>query len=406
MPTFKYVAKDKDGKTISEVLEISDKEALINLLRQKEFVIISVDEVKGQKDASVTKEKGVKLDEIVIFSRQMATMVDAGIPLVGALDILGEQIENPNFKQPIIKMRDEVEAGSSFSDALSRHPKIFPFLFVNMVKAGESSGALDVILDRLATYYEKTNATQKKIKSALTYPAVICVMALIVTSILILKVIPVFKEVYEGFGAELPVPTQLLITFSDLFKKHFIVFLILLALAFFGFNRYINSVRGRLKWDGLLLKMPILGPLFRKLALSRFTRTLSTLTHSGVPILRALEIVAKTAGNKVVENSVTIVARNVQEGEQIAEPMARDKIFPPMVTRMVAVGEKTGALEKMLSKIADFYDEQLDTTVSALTSLVEPLIIAFLGVVIGSVVICMFMPIFKMSAIINMCILW
>ena len=328
-------------------------------------------------------------------------MVDAGIPLVGALDILGEQIENKTFAAVIIEIRNDVETGSSFSEGLAKHKEVFSQLFINMVKAGESSGMLDEILDRLALYLEKTNSLQRKIKSALVYPAVVSSMALAITLVLLLKVIPVFKGIFAGFGAQLPRPTMILIMISDILQKYFLICAGIIIAIGFAVARYVRTEKGKLQFDTLLLHLPVFGILFTKVAVSKFTRTLSTLIRSGVPILSALEIVGKTSGNALVEHAIDNVRANVREGESVAEPLARSKIFPPMVTRMVAVGEQTGELEKMLSKIADFYDEQVDATVTALTSMMEPFIIAFLGIVIGSIVICMFLPIFKITSIVS-----
>ncbi len=403
MPRYKYIAKEKSGKSVTGVLEAGDQHELITVLRKKELVIVSIDEETSKLKAlsfSFVKTK-VKLDDLVIFSRQLATMVEAGIPLVTALDILGEQLENKTFKDVILKVRDDVETGSSLSEGMAKHPNIFSNLFVNMVKAGETSGTLDEILDRVATYLEKTSALQKKVKAAMIYPAVITTMAILVTAVLLIKVIPVFKEIYSGFGAELPKPTAILIGTSEFVRRYFIFFVAMIAGGIFMLNRYAKTEKGKLTIDKTVLRLPVFGILLRKVAVSKFTRTLSTLIRSGVPILNSLEIVGKTAGNKAVEVSVEEVRSSIREGENIAEPLAKSKIFPPMVIRMVSVGEKTGELEKMLSKIADFYDEQVDAAVSGLTSMIEPLIIAFLGVVIGTIVICMFLPIFKISTYIS-----
>jgi len=329
-------------------------------------------------------------------------MVDAGIPLVNALDILSEQMENPSFKDVTLKIRDDVETGSSLSEALDKHKNVFSNLFINMVKAGESSGMLDDILDRLASYLEKTSALQKKVKSALVYPTAVTSMALIITIFLLIKVVPVFADIYEGFGSKLPVPTQLMINVSDFLRRYFYVAIAFIGLAVFLLKKYAKTEQGRMKIDSLKLNIPIFGTLMRKVAVGKFTRTLSTLIKSGVPILSSLEIVSKTADNRVVEVAVDNVRKNVREGEPIADPLARSGVFPPMVVRMISVGEQTGELEKMLLKIADFYDEQVDAAVSGLTSLIEPLIIAFLGIVIGGIVICMFMPILQMSSMISM----
>jgi type IV pilus assembly protein PilC len=406
MPNFKYVCKDRDGKTVSSSLEARDRASVVDMLRKKDLIIISVIEETAAKKFSVPlfgpKKKKISMDDLVMFARQMATMVDAGITLVAALDILGEQMDNKTFGAVILSVRNDVETGSSLSAAMAKHKNVFSALFVNMVKAGESSGMLDDILDRLAEYLEKSNSLHKKVQSALIYPAVVSGMALAITLLMLLKVIPIFKDIFSGFGAKLPAPTQFLINVSDALQKQFILIVIVVAAIVFLVSRYIKTEKGKYQLDGLSLNAPIFGILIRKVAISKFTRTLSTLIKSGVPILSALEIVGKTAGNVVVEKAIDDVRTNVREGENIAEPLAKSKIFPPMVTRMVSVGEQSGELEKMLSKIADFYDEQVDASVKGLTSLIEPLIIAFLGIVIGGIVICMFLPIFKLTTVVGM----
>lgn len=404
MAIFKYVVKDNQGYSASGDVEAPDRQAAMEILRKKEMVIISLEEVararKGRAFLSGGKKK-VKLEEIVVFSRQLATMSEAGIPLVNAFSILEEQSENKTFREVIGSIRHEIETGSSLSEGLAKHKAVFSPLFVNMVKAGESSGTLAEILDRLAEYLEKTNALQKKVQSALVYPAVVTLMALGITFILLWKVVPVFKSIFEGFNVELPLLTRILIAISNFIQNYFIIIVIAGAGVFIAFNKYIGTDKGRKAFDGLLLGLPIFGVLFKKVAVSKFTRTLSTLVKSGVPILAALEIVAKTAGNKVMEVEIDNVRVNVREGENIAGPLSKSKVFPIMVARMIAVGEQAGELEKMLSKIADFYDQQVDAAVSALTSLIEPLIIAFLGIVIGTIVMAMFMPIFKLSAVLG-----
>ncbi len=402
MANFKYVAKDPAGKTVSGTVEAKDRAVAIDIIRKKDLILVSIIESAAKMNLSFSFGKPkVKLDDIVVFSRQLSTMVDAGIPLVGALDILGDQIENRAFGEIIMKVRSDVETGSSLSEAMSKHKTVFSTLFVNMVKAGESSGMLDDILDRLAAYMEKTSALQKKVTSALVYPAVVSGMALGITLLLLLKVIPIFKNIFSGFGAALPTPTLVLLAISDGLQKYFLFVVIVAGVISFLVSKFLKTDKGKLLFDSCLLKMPIFGVLFTKVAISKFTRTLSTLIKSGVPILTSLEIVSKTAGNRAVEVAVDNVSKNVREGENIAEPLAKAKIFPSMVVRMVSVGEQSGELEKMLSKIADFYDEQVDTAVSGLTSLIEPLIIAFLGLVIGTIVICMFLPIFKITSMVG-----
>lgn len=401
MAIYEYIAKDQTGKTIKGTIEAKDRPSVLEKLRNENLIIMSLKEAKPESKIA-QKGKRVKIDDLVVFSRQLATMVDAGIPILGSLDILSQQTENKTLKGVLIKVKNDVEVGLSLSNAFSKHPKTFPALYISMIKTGESSGMLDEILDRLATYLEKTSALQKKIKSAMVYPAVVTIMALGITVLLLVKVIPVFKDIFSGFGAALPTPTLILIIISDIFRKFFPALLLIIMLFGYLFKRYIATENGRLTFDKFLLRLPVFGMLFTKVAVSKFTRTLSTLVRSGVPILSCLEVVAKTCGNKVFERAIDEVRFGVREGESIAAPLEKGKVFPPMVVKMIAVGEQTGQLEKMLGKISDFYDEQVDATVSGLTSMIEPLIIAFLGIVIGTIVICMFMPIFKISTIVNM----
>ncbi|MCQ9208014.1 MAG: type II secretion system inner membrane protein GspF [Omnitrophica bacterium] len=400
MANFKYMAKDQQGKTLTATLEAKDKTTLVDLLRKRGLIIISIEEVQA-KAVKVPGKAKVKMDDLVIFSRQLATMVDSGIPLVQALDVLAEQIEKPDFQAVVGGLRDSIETGSSLSEALARHPKIFSELFVNMVRAGESSGMLDDILERLADYLEKTSSLQRKVKSSFVYPSLVISMAIAITSILIFKVVPTFQGIFEGLGAELPLLTRMLIAFSD-FARHSAIFIIVgLFLLGVAFSKIIRTEKGKMNFDKMLLHLPIVGILLRKVAVARFARTLSTLVKSGVPILNSLEIVAKTSGNKVIEMAVNQVRTNIREGENIAEPLTRSGVFPPMVTRMIGVGEQTGELEKMLSKIADFYEEQVDVAVNSLTSLIEPIIIVVLGVVVGGIVAAMFLPIFQITQIIQ-----
>jgi len=398
MPTFKYTAKEAGGKTVSGILEYSDKELLIDALRKKDLVIISIEETAKRRIMSLGGS--VKLDEIVIFSRQLATMVDSGIPLVQALDILCEQIETPVFKNILAKIKDDVETGSSLSDALARHPAVFSTLYINMVRAGESSGALDDILDRLAAYLEKSSMLQRKVKSSLVYPAVVISMAILITLVMLIKVIPTFKGIFTMLGGTLPLPTRILILVSDTIREMFLYVVAVIIAIVFALKKYMRTPQGKENFDKTLLRLPILGGLFRKVAVAKFSRTLATLVKSGVPILVSLEIVGKTAGNAVIEKAVESVRNGIKEGENIADPLAKSGAFPPMVVRMIKVGEQTGELEKMLTKIADFYEDQVDAAVSGLTSLIEPLIIAFLGIVIGGIVIAMFLPVFKLTEII------
>jgi len=398
MNTYQYTAKDKNGNSIIGVLDGNSESEVVEVLHKKELMVVSVKLVK--KKIFRGREKKIKLDDLVIFSRQLATLIDAGIPLVQSLGILQEQIENKHLKSVVIIVCQDIEAGKSFCEALAKHPQVFSELFVNMARAGETSGRLNEILDRLASYLEKTASLVRKIRAALIYPAVLVGMTILITGFLLLKVVPIFKGIFESIGGQLPLPTRVLIGVSNLLAQYFLLLVGLLVILGFLFKRYISTQRGRYNFDFQKLKVPVLGPLFHKVALVRFSRTLSTLVSSGVAILNALEIVGKTSGNKVVEEAVMDCYKAVRDGESISGHLTRSGIFPPIVRRMIAVGEQTGQLEKMLSKIADFYDEQVDAAVSAITSLLEPIVIVFLGVVIGGIVISLFLPIFKITELI------
>lgn len=404
MANFRYSAKDKAGRNVTGVLESADEKTLIDLLRRQELIVVSLRQEKKKEKVSFYIDFGGKvgLSELVLFARQLATMIDSGIPLVQSLEILTEQIEHRGFKAIVATIRKDVSTGSSFHEALAKHPKVFTPLFVNMVKAGESSGALDDIMDRLATYLEKTDSLIRKVRSALTYPVVVSIMAVIITLIMLIKIVPVFKSIYTDFGGKLPLPTQILVTVSDILINYFFMWLAVAGAGAFLLGRFFKTEKGILIFDHFQLNMPIFGVILRKVAVSKFCRTLATLVKSGVPILSALEIVGKTAGNKIIENAVDKVRASIREGENITDPLLRSKVFPPLVVRMISVGEQTGELEKMLTKIADFYDDQVDASVAGITSLIEPLVIAFLGVVIGTIVICMFLPIFKLSSLVSM----
>jgi len=408
MALFEYQVKDSEGRNLTGTQEALDSNALIATLREKGFVIIRITEVKkkptlfgsGKSQVSGTRGK-IKLDDLVVFARQLATMVEAGVPLVQSLDILGEQSENLSLKQIILDVHDSVESGKSLSEALEKHKKVFSNFFVSMIQAGESSGRLDEILDRLATYIEKTSILQKKVRSALVYPAVVSIMAVIITMSMLTFVIPKFAGIFESLNAPLPVPTRILIKLSELLRQYFIMIVSAISGFIFAFNWFINTKRGRLWFDAKKLTVPLFGPLLLKVAVSKFSRTLSTLIRSGVPILTSLEIVGRTSGNRLIENLLQDVRTSIKEGENISGPLGKKKIFPPMVVRMVSVGEETGELEKMLAKVADFYDTQVDAAVDSLTSIIEPLVIAFLAIVIGAIVIAMFLPILTLTSAIK-----
>ncbi|MEW6101488.1 MAG: type II secretion system F family protein [Candidatus Omnitrophota bacterium] len=401
MNTYQYTAKDKNGHTVTGLLEGASEAEVVDVLHKKEMIVLSIEEQAAQKRAKKkSRDKRIRQDDLVIFSRQLATMIDAGIPLVHSLGILAEQIEKKNLREVIESVRQDIEAGMSFCDALGKHPAVFSELFINMARAGETSGMLDEVLDRLATYLEKTLALIRRIRSSLVYPAVVVSMAILITAFLLLKVVPTFKGIFESLGGQLPLPTMILIGISDFLRNFFLYIVAFFILFGFLFGRYISTKKGRYNFDKFKLKIPVLGALFRKLAVAKFSRTFSTLVKSGVSVLNALDIVSKTAGNKIVEEAVLSCSRGVREGEPISRPLSKSRVFPPMVCRMISVGEQTGQLEKMLSKIADFYEEQVDAAAAALTSLIEPLVIAFLGVVIGGIVISLFLPIFKITELI------
>ncbi len=397
MPVFSYVAKMNDGRTVKGSLEAHSKSSMLETLHRQGLIVLEVNIKKAAGPAAFGGR--VKADDLAIFSRQMATLVDAGIPIVGGLEAVSDQLENPQLRQVVIKIYEAVEGGMNLTAAIAKQNTVFSPLFVSMVRAGEASGHLADVLDRLATYLEKSAALQRKVKSACIYPAIVISMALIITTLLMIKVIPVFKQMFEQLDVDLPLPTQILISTSDLMATFFFPGIGLVIAVVFLFRRFIKTPNGRLWFHRLLLKAAIVGPIVRKVAIAKFARTLSTLVRSGVPILSALEIVSETSGNRVVELAVLQVRASIKEGENIAAPLAASKVFPPLVVRMIAVGEQTGRLDNMLTKIAEFYEEQADTAIAGLTSAIEPLIIAVLGVVVGGIVISIFMPIFKLTQV-------
>lgn len=401
MLTYEYSAKDKQGTTLNGLLEANTPAEAAEILHKRELIVLTVEEAKAKVSALPAKDKKIKLEDMVIFARQLSTMIESGITLVHALGILSDQVENKNLKVVVASVRRDIDAGSSFFQALNKHPKVFSELFINMVKAGEASGKLDEVLDRLASYLEKSSALIRKIRTSLVYPAVVVTMAILITAVLLLKVVPTFKGIFSLLGGSLPLPTQILIAASDFLKNYFLLFLGIIVVAVIALKKFIGTKTGRYFFDKQKLEIPIIGPLFRKLAVAKFSRTFATLVKSGVPVLGALEIVSKTSGNRVVEEAVMGCSKSVRDGEAISRPLSKSGVFPPMVCGMISIGEQTGQLEKMLSKIADFYDEQVDAAASALTSMIEPLVIAFLGIVIGGIVISLFLPIFKITELIS-----
>lgn len=343
----------------------------------------------------------VKQTDVVIFTRQMSTLIDSGLPLIQGLDALARQQENPKFAKILTQIKTDVETGSTFAEALKKHPKLFDRLYTNMVAAGEMGGVLDSVMARLAAYMEKAQRLKRKVKGAMTYPAIVLGISIGVLSIILIFVIPVFEKMFKEFGHALPAPTQMVIDVSNFVKSYILLILLLLGGLVFLFKKYYSTEKGRTQVDRLLLRAPIFGPLLRKVAVAKLTRTLGTLIVSGVPIIEALNVAAGTAGNKIVENAIIKVKTSVTEGKTIAQPLEESGIFPAMVIQMISVGETSGALDKMLTKVADFYDEEVDTAVEALTSMIEPLMIVFLGGTIGTIIIAMYLPIFKMAGAVS-----
>lgn len=406
MPVYRWQGVSPRGEMLAGEMEAPSRDAVLVRLRSQRIQPLP-DKIK-EKGRGLDREitipgfsDSITTRDIVVLTRQLATMIDAGLPIVQCLDILAAQSPNKKLRNIVRQIKDEVEAGSTFTDALRKHPKLFDDLYTNMVAAGEVGGILDTILNRLAGYMEKAMKLKAKIKGAMIYPAVIVTVAVGVTAVLLIFVIPVFAELFSSFGQELPAPTQFVINLSNFtiaYFKYMLAFVVACAIAI---RQLYRTESGRLTIDALLLQAPVFGDLLRKSAVARFTRTLSTLVSSGVPILDALAITARTAGNKVVERAVLATRVSISEGKTIAEPLQESKVFPPMVCQMISVGESTGALDAMLNKIAEFYEEEVDNAVANLTALMEPLIIVFLGIVIGGLVISMYLPIFKLGSVIG-----
>ncbi len=395
MPNYSWKGRTRGGATQEGLLVAESKDAAIATLRKQQIIVTSVSE-KGKEFALPKLGGGITKKEIAIFTRQFSVMIDAGLPLVQCLEILGSQQENRTFQKVLFQVRQDVESGATLADALRKHPKAFDDLYCNMVAAGEAGGILDTILQRLSTYIEKLVKLRSAVRSALVYPIAVIVIAIGVVWVILWKVIPTFATLFEGLGASLPLPTRITIAASNFIGRWWWVVFLLIGLALFSLNRYYKTYSGRRKIDGIMLKLPVLGMVLRKIAVARFCRTLGTLVSSGVPILDGLEITARTSGNAVVEDAIMATRRSVEEGKTIAEPLKNTDVFPPMVVQMVAVGEQTGALETMLNKIADFYEDEVDEATQNLLALLEPVMIVFLGVVIGGIVISMYLPMFDL----------
>jgi type IV pilus assembly protein PilC len=392
MPTFTYTARAVNGELKTATIDAPSREEVVAQLRRQRMSVVKVDEETKKRKA----RGSIKMRDIVIFTRQFSTMINAGLPLVQALDILAKQTENKVLADVTRAVVFDVESGHTVADALGKHPNAFSDLYVNMVAAGEAGGILDTILIRLATFLEKSDALVRKVKGAMVYPAVIMSVAVIAIAVLLIFVIPTFQSMFASVNLELPLPTRIVIGLSNGLISYWWVILAAIGGLIFLFNRYYATSGGRLHIDRLMLRAPILGDILRKSAVSRFTRTLGTLISSGVSILDGLEITAKTAGNRVIHDAVMESRQSIAGGETIAGPLEKSKVFPPMVISMIAVGEQTGGLDEMLTKIADFYDEEVDVAVSALLSLMEPMMIVILGVIVGGMVVAMYLPIFDM----------
>jgi type IV pilus assembly protein PilC len=393
-----WVAETKKGRKLKGELEAASEQIARAQLKKRNLNVLKIKpKPKDIFESIPFMQPKVTNKDIVVFTRQFSTMIDAGLPLVQGLNILADQSTNPTFRVILKQITKDVEGGSTLAEAMRKHPKVFDDLFVNLVAAGEVGGILDTILQRLATFIEKSADLRSKIKGAMTYPLVVVAIAIIVIAVILIFVIPVFQEMFASFGSALPLPTQMVVNMSDFMKSNFIWVILAFVAMGFAYKQYRNSKGGRKTTDNLFLRLPIFGDLLKKTAVARFTRTLGTMLSSGVPILDSLEIVAKTAGNVVIEEIIYDVRGSIAEGQTIAEPLSENDIFPGMVIQMISVGEATGALDTMLDKVADFYDKEVDNAVDALTSMLEPLLMLFLGGAIGGLVVAMYLPIFSMA---------
>ncbi|WP_432821441.1 type II secretion system F family protein [Trichloromonas sp.] len=400
MPKFSWEGKNRTGQVQKGEME-APNEAAVNAQLRRMGIMPSKVKARGKgldMDLKIPGfEPKITTKDLVVFTRQFATMIDAGLPLVQCLDILGKQQDNATFKKILVNVKESVESGSTFADALKKHPKAFDELYVNLVAAGEVGGILDTILNRLAAYIEKALKLKKQVKSAMTYPTTIIGIALVVVSVILLFVIPAFEKMFADFGGSLPMPTQVVINISNFIQSYILVIIGGIMGTVWGIKRIYRTEKGRAAMDKYALKAPVFGLLIRKVSVAKFTRTLGTMISSGVPILDGLDIVAKTAGNKTVEKAIYKVRQSISEGKTIAEPLEQSGVFPPMVCQMIAVGEQSGAIDTMLNKIADFYDDEVDDAVGNLTAMMEPLLMLFLGTTVGGLVIAMYLPIFKLA---------
>lgn len=402
MTTFKYAAKRPGGQNIEGTIQAGDRGEALAELRRQNLVVLKVEQVAGKAEGGRAKPGlGLRLGlsprvnrtELVLFTRQLATMVGAGLALLEAIDVLGQQADSPGLRAVCEKISSELRGGSDLSSAMEACPKAFSTLYVSMVRAGEASGQMDIILERLADYQEASQALQREIRAAMTYPVISLVLVLGITAFLMLGVVPTFRQVFEGLGSELPALTAFVLDTSAFMKSYWLPILGAMVGGAFAFMMFIKTEAGGTLFDRFALSAPVFGPLVRKIALARFSRTFATLIRSGVPIMGTLDIVADTAGNRIVSNAVHASKESVRNGQLLSEPLSQSKVFPPMVVRMIAIGERTGALEALLEKIAEFYDAQVKAAIKSLTSLIEPLLISFMGVIVGTVVLSVFLPI-------------
>jgi type IV pilus assembly protein PilC len=400
--TYMWKGRSPDGEILAGEYSANTREDLIGYLRKRKIIVTSIKEQAKDYNIRIPFLSGrVSVRDLGVFTRQFATMINAGLPMVQCLGILAEQTEKVDFRDAIADVMAEVEGGSTLGDALGRHPKIFSRLYQNMVEAGEAGGILDLILNRLAVYLEKADALQRKVKGALTYPAVVSVVAVGACLFMLMFIIPTFAKMFSDFGGELPLPTKIVMGLSDFLRDYWYLLAIVVAGAAVGFNRFNATDKGKRVVDGIMLKIPVLGMVVRKGAVARFTRTLGTLISSGVPILNGLEITAKTSGNSIIEDAIMATRESISQGNTISEPLKSSGVFPPMVTQMISVGEQTGALDEMLDKIATFYDDEVDTAVDALTATIEPIMIVVMGTMVGGMLVAMYLPMFKLISVVS-----
>lgn len=401
LPTFVWEGRTRTGEVKKGEMEAADAEAVGARLRQMQIAPVKVRKKAAEINIKIPGLGGVSSKDLVIFTRQFSTMIDAGLPLVQCLDILATQTDNPSMRETLVKVKGKVEQGATFADALKDHPKVFDELYVQLVAAGEIGGILDTILNRLAGYIEKNQKLKGRIKGAMTYPTVVITIGIGVTAVLLLKVTPVFEKMFKDFGQALPGPTQFIVDLSNWLQAYIFYIIGIIAALVWAFRMFVSHPRGREIFDHIAIKSPLFGPLIRKVAVARFCRTLGTMLSSGVPILDALEVTAKTAGNRTVEKAIRYSRNQIAEGKTITQPLAETQVFPSMVVQMIGVGEATGAMDTMLSKIADFYDDEVDAAVDALTAMLEPIMMVFLGGVVGGFLIAMYLPIFTIAGAIT-----